>query len=500
MPSRRFAEQLAIIQQALNTPIATGAGGTGPDDPPAVFQRGKILVHDADAEWLQHDPASPLLDLGPRVEDADRNPERTARGGPTRLTIGPVTNDGLGDPMRRDDEVIEALRRLAETRERRDVRAAPNHVISIMNATSCPADEPYPTLDPRSVRGVTAAPAGNHTPLVLVIDTGLVDGWEQLGLGDGISPPGGSRTQETEIGPDGLPSDFIREYVGHGTFITGLLKAVAPTARVHVSNVLDRSGAALEDDFSDRLYAAVRQFETDFGRWPDIISLSAGTPVLHGQDGLQHFQGFVTDMLPQSTLLVAAAGNNGNSIRFWPAAYAAESWSADAVVSVGALREDLTGRACFSDHGAWVKVFAPGERLVSAFAAKPRLLQYQHTTFAQCQFLPPADNYLCTCRAPVHDGAQSHKPPLQLGEGDIADFTETSDARWSGTSFATPLVAGHIAQRMAMENIPSARDVYSAMREDTECIQIAGETALKVVPTGFSIRLLNVHRPRYLRP
>lgn len=492
MPSRRFVEQLIVIERELGVSLTTGPTGTGPGDPPCAFQRGVILVRQEDLPLIMDPADSPLRDM-PRAQ-RDRN----LRAGMARVHVGGAAAEEprSGDPARRDDDVAAALERLEPEIRSGRVNASPNHIISIMNGTSCPADEPWPTMDLRSVRDVEPAPSGNRRPRVLVIDTGLVAGYETLGFGAHTSGALRRGETETELDEYGNPTDFIREYVGHGTFITGLLTAVAPTADVYVSNSLPHAGAAFEDEFGESLFTALAGFQREFSTedWPDIISLSAGTPVFHRLHGLLTFARFMEELRIQPTLLVAAASNNGNSIRFWPAAFADEPQMSDAVVSVGALREDLGGRACFSDFGPWVKVFAPGERLVSAFAAVPRRLQYQHATFGQCQFLPPADNYCCTCRAPQHDGALSHQPPLKLGEGSVADFTGTHDARWSGTSFATPLVAGYVAQRMAQENRADARGVYADMRKDAERIDVAGETALKIVPSGFNVQPMVLDR------
>src|SRR5262249_59398785 len=102
-----------------------------------------------------------------------------------------------------------------------------------------------------------------------------------------------------------------------------------------------------------------------------IINLSAGCTTYNHRPprGLEP----VFDRLRAAdcqTLLVAAAGNDGSTDEFWPAAAHIGTEPPDlgsAVVSVGALRQDGMGRACFSNYGRWVQVFAPGERLVNSF-------------------------------------------------------------------------------------------------------------------------------------
>jgi subtilisin family serine protease len=143
-----------------------------------------------------------------------------------------------------------------------------------------------------------------------------------------------------------------------------------------------------------------------------------------------------------STVLVAAAGNDHSLNPFWPAAAAPGNRQ---VVSVGALRHTAAGLACFSNYGPWVSVYARGEGHVNAFP--DGLYAYRHAASDTCRYRGLYRP--CSC---ITDRAY----------GDVVLIQRR--ARWSGTSFATPLVAGMIASYMSTYQQPGNYDAREAAR------------------------------------
>lgn len=268
-----------------------------------------------------------------------------------------------------------------------------NHVVSITPVSHCPATEPEEV--PRHAEpdpGVCPSARDGAGVLLEVADNGLLAGaaaahpW--LHGVHGVDDP------FPQPPPAGARMPF---YTGHGTFIAGVARCMGPATQVFVDDIFSVGGAQLESRVIRRLMDTLR-------RHPDVISLSAGTHTRRGLpslgfevflERLRHYKGLV---------LVAAAGNDNSRRRFWPAA-------SPEVVSVGALGANWRSRAPFSNFGSWVDLYAPGEGLVNAFADG----EYE-------------------CFEPPHRGERRRFHGM---------------ARWSGTSFATPLVAGLIAARMS---------------------------------------------------
>jgi subtilisin family serine protease len=189
----------------------------------------------------------------------------------------------------------------------------------------------------------------------------------------------------------------LRVLAGHGTFIAGLVRLVAPDLVLSPYAVLDPDGIGNDVDVARALlHVASRPVSVP------VVSMSLGAYTFDdaAPPALQH----VVDQLPRTTVVVASAGNDGVSRPFVPAALAR-------VVAVAAF-DDLGGvvrPAAWSNFGPWVDVCAPGVGLVSTYVP----------------------------------GSYETSPGV----------TETFDvpwpaARWSGTSFASPLVAAEIARRV----------------------------------------------------
>ncbi|MFV0132501.1 S8/S53 family peptidase [Streptomyces sp. HMX87] len=462
MAPHRFREQFDQIQRSMpGVPLAMG-----PDDSAEfLYEKGVVLARDGEEARIVEDTVREHFTTfaGLSGDQVRRASPETNRTGITRIRVAdPGEGDGSGDPA-----VAVALRSLRAPEGRAGRRLiSRNHVVSIA-VNACPGDEPVPV--PRTE---PPNPAPDTTPYtadtavgVLVIDTGLMHDYRSCPL---LAHTDGD-AQIQECDDDGT----LQQYVGHGTFIAGLLAAVAPNTDITVRNTLNDAGAILEDEFGEKLFEAV-----DRDGWPDVISLSAGTS--NGRtDGLLGVHAFMEELREQGTLLVAAAGNNASATPFWPAAYADLPGWRNAVLSVGALRTDGEFGACFTNHGGWVKVYAPGERLTSALTGfgTPVPYVYQHSTYDACRY---GFGYSCTCQYPRHTGLLSDpgeppaKPDQVMFEG---------NARWSGTSFATPVVAGMIAAHMTAHKETDPRTARTQLlAAGTEYAEVRGAHVPALLP------------------
>ncbi len=285
-----------------------------------------------------------------------------------------------------------------------------------LHSTCEPAPEPPPFAERLNIRG-------RKRPQVLVLDTGLrttgrktpaVEHPRLRGIvrvhDDWKNDPNVEAIDD-EDEPDDDGGGFLDFEGGHGTFISGIVRQLCPDAEVHTAGVLSSFG----DGDVAGVTAAYERILRVAGPF-DIVVMSFGGYMTE-DDG--RLFGRALRRLIGDGLGISAAGNQSTSRRYFPAAL-------PDVVGVGALGQD--GRAWFSNFGGWVDACAPGIDVISTFFTSYTEDRYR-------QEAPPIDD-----------------PGREF----------TGYARWSGTSFSAPKVAGVIAQEMYLTDTP-ARDVWDRL-------------------------------------
>lgn len=300
-------------------------------------------------------------------------------------------------PARRNDltvpDVVTALRRTGEF-DPADV--TPDHWVHVSpGGTVCPAIEPEETGLTRPWPGEYDDTAdgddGKRPPVrVSVVDTG----WHPPAATDPRTPwLHGVKGDDELNGPD------LREYAGHGTFIAGIVRCLAPRTEIYVEGFAIGGvggGGILES-------AIIAQLDEALDHDPQVINLSAGCRTHDDYPSLAFAVYYETRLKDRDCVLVAAAGNDSSPAPFWPAAF-------DWAIGVGSLDRD--GRvSSYSNHGPSADVYALGRNIINAFP----------------------------------DGTFTCKETPNKGDERVFD---TGLARWSGTSFSAPVVAGLIAREI----------------------------------------------------
>jgi hypothetical protein len=218
--------------------------------------------------------------------------------------------------------------------------------------------------------------------------------------------------------PVPAPGKDIYPAAGHGSFIGVLIENVAPGVRVQVRKVLTPMGDGNEVEIS----TAIENLPPAPEKKGAILSLSFGGHVLTHETLLA---AAIRTAQAKGWVVVASAGNDGVCQPTYPAAF-------PDVVSVGAIGPH--GPAPFTNFGPWVRACAPGVDLVSSFFSGidgPEL---------------PNDGY------------------------DVDNFEGW--AKWSGTSFSGPIVAGVLAQHMRTYGVTAAQAVARVI-DDPALLRLA---------------------------
>lgn len=367
---RNEADRLQALMD--NHPEIIPAGGNG-----ALIKRGELLVLGRHAEAV-HDKARRWVTTR----------EDIAELGVARLTLHHDVDAAM---------LADELRGGRASHRRSSV--TPNHVL---RGTPEWVGGPHGAPAPAAALAAPAdGPAGSRRVVVGVLDTGIdrhpwfhkKDWYEACTSGEHEDLAG---EKDWELDSE----------AGHGTFVAGVILQRAPQAYLRVERVLSPDGVTDELRVLHGLSRITARAAADADRI-DVLNLSLGCFTF--DDKPSPVLAEAVAELARTTVIVAAAGNDGTDRPFWPAAL-------KDVVAVAALAQDGEDRASFSNYGWWVDASAPGENIHSAFL--------EHG---------------------IEDGERFH-----------------GFASWSGTSFAAPYVAGSIAALMSAKDM-SARDALGEL-------------------------------------
>jgi Subtilase family len=410
----RMRDQITLILDRLPDaaayPDPSRWDDPGVDDVEYLYRKRTILARHQDAVRVAEAITAFFEREGyGELPEGEQRQVRQERFGAARRVIEFMLPDtGISVPA-----VLESL-----DRELGAGVATPNHILYVCPET-CPATEPIEvapgTVDPvpppgsnargsHPCRGVYRPECDGDGVVLSIVDTGWIpavaEGHPWLTGVDGAI--------EDPYTVDGDGQRIIVPYAGHGTFVAGVARCMAPKASAYVERAFDIAGANYETMVQASL-------EDALNRNPDILVFTFCTST-RGDRSLVTFDDFFDTRIrdTKGLLVVAPAGNDASDRPMWPAAYRE-------VLSVGALSANWRDRAYFSNYGRWVDVYAPGQDLINAF---------------------PIGTYVC------------NEPPV----GQHREFHGM--AKWNGTSFSTPLVAGLVAARMSAtgENAQQAAD------------------------------------------
>ncbi len=208
----------------------------------------------------------------------------------------------------------------------------------------------------------------------------------QLGTGNGAGVVVGVVDSGVQVSHPELRGQIIATYnaynggsdvtdqMGHGTHVAGLvagnlangslLEGIAPGAKLAIAKVFTTGGSD-----SVTIGRGI-DWAVNVQKAP-IVTLSLGS-------NTAAMQGNIQNAVNKGTLITAALGNDGRASGSWPAAYAKQTWAKGQIIAVGALDAN-NKRASFSNYDAtlanWT-VFAPGVNIASSYSTPSQQNSY----------------------------------------------------------------------------------------------------------------------------
>ena len=212
-------------------------------------------------------------------------------------------------------------------------------------------------------------------------------------------------------GPDA--SEEPGSIYGHGTFVAGMLLLTAPDISILPLRVFDGDGIGDQFNVVKAIDWAIRQNV-------QIINMSFGTDEM-----IDILKDAIDDAIDEGIILVAAAGNDGNSNIAFPSAH-------PDVIAVASV-DTLELLADFSNYGEEIDVVAPGVNLYSSLAG-----EYNWGT-------------------------------------------------WSGTSFSTPIVSGTVALMLQIDHNLTPLEVQNHIRYTSRTDLLWGSIMAPELQYGYGI-------------
>lgn len=235
-----------------------------------------------------------------------------------------------------------------------------SHSVSARSVTGTVQDTTGEAAVPEWPAGLmtSPSPATGVPVIVAVLDTGIDKNHEDLD---------GTVTAEINF----TESPTVADIHGHGTHIAGIIAAVndnnlgingmAPESRLLNIKVADDNGACRMSSLVKGIYWAV-----EAGASVINISIEMTGPSPELEAAIDH-------AWENGAIIIAAAGNDGNSLPVYPANY-------ENCISVTALRENGE-LAPLANYGDWVDTAAPGFNIYSTLPGDE--YGYKHgTSFA----------------------------------------------------------------------------------------------------------------------
>lgn len=313
--------------------------------------------------------------------------------------------------------------------------------------------DPVAMLMPQPVRPKASTLPGGRRPVVAVLDTGygphpwwnnqdsadpIIEGAQdfqdllaavEIGELSPTQPSPLNSPLETQDEIDPLLG-LIDSHSGHGTFVSGLVHQLCPAAKILSLRVLHSDGFSTESAVVLALNWLLERVKA--GKRIDVVSMSLG---FYSETAtvpeIQQVRSLIEELTGLGVLVAAAAGNDATTRPFMPAAFARGPGGAaggvELLTAIGARNAAGFTTAAFSNWGEWVTAWAPGNAVVST--------------------------------VPVWEGAATGDISLLDGAGlgpdqrtgPDPDDLRTGFAMWAGTSFATPVVAGILANALTKE-------------------------------------------------